>query len=95
MRPYVAGGAVGLNLNVNRVSDDNYWKDFSLINGGQRLLSNDMALNWTNGVYTTGLKVQKWQTLQDLADVNNRITPPFDRLPQLTARMQKLNLSRS
>ena len=93
MRPYVAGGAVGLNLNVNRVSDDNYWKDFSLINGGQRLLSNDMALNWTNGVYTTGLKVQKWQTLQDLADVNNRITPPFDRLPQLTARMQKLNLS--
>ena len=92
MKPYVAGGALGLNVNVNRVSDDNYWKDFTLINGGQRLLSNDAGLNWSNGIYTTGFRVQKWQTLQDLADVNNRITPPFDRVPQVTARMQKLNV---
>jgi LPS-assembly protein len=93
--PYVAGGAVGLNLNVNRVSDDNYWKDFSLSNsvGVQRLLSNDAALTWSNGIYSLGLKAQKWQTLQDLANASNRITPPFDRVPQLTARMQKLNLA--
>ena len=94
-KPFVAGGMVGLNLNVNRVSDDNYWKDFPLTNAGQRLLSNDLGVTWGNGVYTTGIRIQKWQTLQDLSDVTgtNRITPPFDRQPQITARMQKFNVS--
>lgn len=93
--PYFSGGAIGFNLNINRVSDDNYWKDFSLNNpfGVQRLLSNDVGLTWSNGLYTFGLKAQKWQTLQDLADASNRISPPFDRVPQLTARMQKLNVA--
>ena len=36
-------GAVGLNLNLNRVSDDNYWRDFSRSTPSltQRLLAND------------------------------------------------------
>ncbi len=91
--PSFAGGGLGLNLNINRVSDDDYWKDFSMIGstGIQRLLSNDAALSWTNGYVTTGFRAQKWQTLQDLANVNNRITPPFDRVPQLTARIQRFN----
>jgi LPS-assembly protein len=91
--PYVAGGGLGFNLNINRVSDDDYWKDFAVIGGTgiQRLLSNDAALSWTNGYVTTGFRAQKWQTLQDLANVNNRITPPFDRVPQLTARIQRFN----
>lgn len=93
--PYVAGGAMGLNLNVNRVSDNDYWKDFSMISGTgiQRLLSNDVGLNWTNGEFTTAIRAQQWQTLQDLANVSNRITPPFDRLPQLTARLQRFNVN--
>ena len=92
--PSYAGGTLGLNLNINRVSDDNYWKDFSLSNGLgiQRLLMNDVGVNWTNGYVTTGVRTQTWQTLQDLANVNNRITPPFDRVPQLTARLQRYNL---
>jgi LPS-assembly protein len=91
--PYFAGGGLGFNLNINRVSDDDYWKDFAVIGGAgiQRLLSNDAALSWTNGYVTTGFRAQKWQTLQDLANVNNRITPPFDRVPQLTARIQRFN----
>jgi LPS-assembly protein len=95
INPYVAGGAMGLNLNVNRVSDDDYWKDFSVSSGTgiQRLLSNDVGLNWTNGSITTGMRAQKWQTLQDLSNPLNRITPPFDRLPQFTARLQRFNLS--
>ena len=95
-KPYMAGGALGMTFNVNRVSDDNYWKDFPLTsaNGAQRLLSNDMGLTWSNGVYTAGFRVQKWQTLQDLGNpLGNRITPPFDRLPQITAKMQKFNVS--
>ena len=95
LNPYFAGGGLLFNLNVNRVSDDNYWKDFSVgsTSGVQRLLSSDTGLTWTNGLITTGMRVQKWQTLQDLANPTNRITPPFDRAPQLTARMQRYNMS--
>ncbi|WP_310626849.1 LPS assembly protein LptD [Limnohabitans sp.] len=93
--PYLAGGGLGLNLSVNRVSDDDYWKDFSITNGigVQRLLSSDAGLTWTNGTLTTGMRAQKWQTLQDLANPLNRITPPFDRLPQITASLQKFNIA--
>jgi LPS-assembly protein len=95
INPYFAGGSLGLNLNINRVSDDNYWKDFSLSSGSgaQRLLSNDTALSWTNGFVTTGIRAQQWQTLQDLANPTNRITPPFNRLPQITARLQRYDVS--
>jgi LPS-assembly protein len=95
MNPGYAGGALGLNVNVNRVSDDNYWKDFAIIggNGIQRLLSNDVGVNWTNGIYTYGMRTQMWQTLQDLSNLTgNRITPPFNRVPQFTARMQRINV---
>lgn len=94
INPAFAGGGLGLTLNVNRVSDDNYWKDFSLSStaGVQRLLSSDAGLSWSDGFITTGIRAQKWQTLQDLANTANRITPPFDRLPQLTARLQRYNL---
>lgn len=95
LNPYYAGGGLSFTLNVNRVSDDNYWKDFSLGStaGVQRLLSSDVGVSWTNGFVTTGIRAQKWQTLQDLANVNNRITPPFDRLPQVTARLQRYDLA--
>ncbi|PUE27767.1 LPS biosynthesis protein [Limnohabitans sp. JirII-29] len=93
--PSYAGGTLGLNLNLNRVSDDNYWKDFSMVNssGVQRLLSSDAGLTWTDGVFSTSLRAQKWQTLQDVADTSNRITPPFDRVPQFIARMQRSNVA--
>ena len=95
VNPTFAGGALGLNVNVNRVSDDNYWKDFAVIGGSgvQRLLSNDVGLNWTNGIFTYGVRTQVWQTLQDLDNIyGNRITPPFNRVPQFTARMQRINV---
>lgn len=95
INPRLAGGTLGLSVNVNRVSDDDYWKDFSL-NGGagiQRLLSNDAGLTWTNGRVSTSMRTQTWQTLQDLSNASNRITPPFDRVPQFTARMQRYNVN--
>ena len=97
LNPTFAGGSLGLTLNLNRVSDDNYWKDFSFSTNGStgvsRLLNNDVGLTWTDGYISTGFRAQKWQTLQDLANTSNRIAPPFDRLPQLTARLQRFNLS--
>ena len=96
LNPYFAGGGLALTMNLNRVSDDNYWKDFSFSNNGSvgvsRLLNSDVGLTWTDGFVTTGMRAQKWQTLQDLANTSNRIAPPFDRLPQLTARLQRFNI---
>jgi LPS-assembly protein len=79
------GGSLGLNLNLNRVSDDDYWRDFPRATTSltQRLLANDAALNWNRGYYSATLRTLKWQTLQDpLAP----IIPPYDRMPQVAAR---------
>ncbi len=76
---------VTLNLNLNRVSDDNYWRDFTRSSASltQRLLANDLQLAWHNGAFSNSLRTLKWQTLQDAAAP---IAPPYDRLPQLTTR---------
>jgi LPS-assembly protein len=96
LEPSFAGGHLGLKIEANRVSDDNYWKDFSFSNNGgvpiARVLNSNVALNWTNGLVTTGFRAQKWQTLQDLDKADNRIAPPFNRLPQLTARIQRFDV---
>ncbi len=85
-------GAVGLNLNLNRVSDDNYWRDFSRTTASltQRLLANDGALSWAYGDVSLVARAQKWQTLQD---VTAPIVPPYDRVPQLIARYSRSNLA--
>jgi len=83
---------MALNLNLNRVSDDNYWRDFSRSSGSltQRLLVNDAALNWTNGHFSNTVRTVKWQTLQD---VTAPIVPPYDRLPQLATRYARSNVA--
>jgi LPS-assembly protein len=84
-------GPLGLNLNLNRVSDDNYWRDFSRATTSltQRLLANDGVLVWSRGDLTLGARALKWQTLQD---VNAPIVPPYDRLPQVVGRHSRGNL---
>ena len=96
-------GDMGLNLNLRRVSDDNYWRDFSpritgLGGGGsglaanqlvQRLLPGDASLNWARGDNSVSLRVLKWQTLQD---PTAPITPPYDRMPQLHWRYAPMQL---
>jgi LPS-assembly protein len=84
-------GPMGLSLNLNRVSDDNYWRDFSRTTASltQRLLANDGVLVWPHGDLTVTARALKWQTLQD---VNAPIVPPYDRLPQVVARYTRGNL---
>ena len=81
---------MGLNLNLNRVSDDNYWRDFPVTNASlsQRLFQQDAALSWSQGYFTTSVRALKWQTLQDVA---SPIVPPYDRLPQLTASYTRVD----
>ena len=85
-------GALGLSLNLNRVSDDNYWRDFSRTTASltQRLLANDGVLSWGRGDFSFTARALKWQTLQD---VSSPIIPPYDRLPQLVGRYTRTNLA--
>jgi LPS-assembly protein len=98
-------GPVGLQANVNRVSDDTYWRDFSS-NGAianaiantsasvgvaatPRLLPSGLTATWGLGAFSSAVRVLKWQTLQD---VTAPIVPPYDRVPQLTARYAQTNV---
>lgn len=84
-------GSLGLSLNLNRVSDDNYWRDFSRSTSSltQRLLANDGSLTWAQGNASVTARALKWQTLQD---VTSPIVPPYDRLPQIVGRYARSNL---
>ncbi len=79
-------GGLGFNLKVNRVSDNDYWRDFSRnsITQAQRLLGSEAALTWTPlaSRWSFSARAVAWQTLQS-PDI---IVPPYDRLPQVTAR---------
>jgi LPS-assembly protein len=83
-------GRVGVGLNLNRVSDDNYWRDFP--RAGlvltQRLLPSTGVLTWGRGALSMSMQVQRWQTLQD---INAPITPPYDRTPQIGLRYGQWN----
>lgn len=81
--------AQGLNFHYefNYVSDNNYFKDFSDREG----IASNVNLNreaslfykkdWDSGGMNAGIKVQRYQTLQDpLTPVDH----PYARLPQLT-----------
>jgi len=87
-------GGLGLNLNLNRVSDNDYWRDFTRNTNRNRLLNSrlrqsDASLSWSGQDSTLLLRTLKWQTLQD---VSSPITPPYDRMPQLQWRYTPLNL---
>jgi LPS-assembly protein len=85
-------GGVTANLNVARVSDDNYWRDFTREGTSltQRLLAADGTVSWSRGNLSASARALKWQTLQD---VTAPIVPPYDRLPQLTARYARTNVN--
>lgn len=83
-------GASTLNLNINRVSDDNYWRDFTRNSGSltQRLLTQDGYLTWRWFDVDFLGRVQRWQTLQD---PESPFIPPYNRSPELTARQTRTN----
>jgi LPS-assembly protein len=84
------GSNLGVAVNINRVSDDNYWRDFTNSSATltQRLLPSSVGASWGQGAFSSSVQVLKWQTLQD---VTAPIVPPYDRVPQLTARYAQTN----
>ncbi|MFT3778749.1 MAG: LPS assembly protein LptD [Ottowia sp.] len=83
-------GALGVGLNLNRVSDNDYWSDFTRrgLSLTTRLLANDAAVSWSRGDFSLSVRALKWQTLQD---VDAPIVPPYDRLPQFSGRWARTN----
>ncbi|CAN7713323.1 LPS-assembly protein [Variovorax sp. CF079] len=79
--------SLGATINFNRVSDDDYWRDFTRTPSlTQRLLSNDASLNWSKGDWSGAARTLSYQTLQYAP---SPILPPYDRLPQITANYNK------
>ena len=81
---------ISLSVLLNRVSDDNYWRDFQSSTASiapsltQRLLDSQINLSWSNSGFSNSIRMQRWQTLQ----APDTIVPPYDRLPQLHSRYQ-------
>jgi Organic solvent tolerance protein OstA len=71
-------GGVGLNLNLNRVSDDNYWRDFgrAALPLRQRLLPSDATASWAGGNMSAQVRTLKWQALQDVASAHRAALQP-------------------
>lgn len=95
-------GPVGVALNLRRVSDDNYWRDFNTgslsdmynmsetrgVRRTTRELVSSGALTWSRGDFSASLSGRKAQVLQDL---ETPIRPPYDMLPQLNLRWGQVN----
>ncbi|WP_419145824.1 LPS-assembly protein LptD [Comamonas testosteroni] len=84
-------GGLGLNLNLNRVSDGDYWRDFRLapVALRQRLLPSTANLSWAKGDGVLSLNVLRYQVQQD---VTSPIAPPYSMVPQLQYRYTPLDL---
>lgn len=75
------------SLSINRVSDNDYWRDFTNTPSlTQRLLANDGAIRWGVGDWSGMAHALSYQTLQYAPAP---IIPPYDRMPQITANYNK------
>lgn len=79
-------GDYSAGLNVNKVSDDNYFVDFSRSQAvaSQRVLLREGFLGYDAGPWRSNVRVVRQQTLQLQNDI---IVAPYDRLPELNVAM--------
>ena len=85
-------GPIDYSWNLQRVSDDEYWKDFPRILPSltPRLLPTDLRAQrffdsgW--GQTVAYARVQRWQTLQDPDPASLIAPPPYRREPQIGVR---------
>ncbi len=77
--------------NINKVSDDQYFVDFSrtLAAASQRTLPRDIFLGYAQPDYNILTRVTRYQTLQD---PSAPVVVPYDRVPQLLFNGQKLDI---
>ena len=82
------GGGWSGHLDLNRVSDDAYFRDLAeTVNATSQVnLLREGGLNYTAGWWNAAARIQRYQTLQDPAAP---IAVPYARLPQLTVSAQR------
>lgn len=85
------GAGLTGTLNLNGVSDDNYFADLStrISQVSQGNLAREGALNYSGGWWSANLMGQSYQTLQDPA---NPIVEPYARLPRIAAQAERPDL---
>jgi LPS-assembly protein len=83
--PFQGSSDVLMTLKLNRVGDDQYWRDLpnSTSSLTQRLLNNELNTTANLSGWATQVRIQRWQTLQDKTST---IAPPFDRSQLFTRR---------
>jgi len=83
------GGGFGAGVTVQRVSDDDYFRDFSTLGLGDSVvthLSSSANLSWSGYRYFhASLTAQTYQTLQDRT-LSRPIVSPYSKLPELRLR---------
>jgi LPS-assembly protein len=77
-------------LNLEKVSDSSYFTDLSdrLANTSQTNLPREGGFGYSNGPFSTLVRLQAFQTLQD---PNNPITPPYWREPQVLVNLNPVD----
>ncbi|MDQ2147819.1 LPS-assembly protein LptD [Alcaligenaceae bacterium A4P071] len=87
----VLGGGFTADWDINRVSDDDYFRDFSTIGlneASRTYLPSTGGVNWASRYIQTRVSASKYQTLQDL---DAPILPQYDKLPELSLRAARYN----
>ena len=82
------GNGFSSSVNLNRVSDDNYYRDLSILVSDvtQTQLLNEGVLSYASGGLTASVRAQTFQTLQDAA---GDVAIPYQRMPQVNLSYQK------
>jgi LPS-assembly protein len=73
------------DLNVNAVSDDYYFRDYSDMYGGQyNLLRSDLHFAYIGNHWQDSLLVESYQTLHRYDQLDYNVQSPFSRQPEIT-----------
>lgn len=87
------GGGLSASLDVRRVSDDDYFRDFSsfgLSESSYTYLPSSAGLSWSGQQYFhASLYAHTYQTLQDKS--GSYLLPQYDRLPELYVQGARYN----
>lgn len=87
------GGGLSASFDVRRVSDDDYFRDFSslgLNEATNTYLPSSAGLNWSGYKYfNASLYAYTYQTLQD--STANYLRPQYNKLPELYVRGARYN----
>lgn len=88
------GGGFNGYVNLNRVSDDDYFRDFAsfgLNEASYTYLPSSLGVTWGGSRYVSAsLFAYKYQTLQDLTQ-STYLVPQYDRMPELHVRAARFN----